>query len=69
MQTSARTRLPPTVTVADCRLGMKRRRVRTFEWLTLLPLAGPLPQIAHCCAKCSLLSSGEFRNLSAGARF
>jgi hypothetical protein len=26
---------------------MKRRRVRLFEWLTLLPVAGPLPQISQ----------------------
>jgi hypothetical protein len=34
--------------VAACRLGRKRRLVRTLEWLTLLPLTGRLPQIAHC---------------------
>ena len=32
---------------ADTRLGMKRRRVCTLEWLTLLPATGPLPQISH----------------------
>jgi hypothetical protein len=26
---------------------MKRRRVRTLEWLTLLPAIGPLPQRSH----------------------
>jgi hypothetical protein len=26
---------------------MKRRRVCTLEWLTLLPATGPLPQISH----------------------
>lgn len=29
------------------KLGMKRRRVCTLEWLTLLPATGPLPQISH----------------------
>ncbi len=48
MQTRALTRLPAITTVAACRLGMKRRRVRTFEWLTLLPATGFLPQMAHC---------------------
>ncbi len=32
---------------ADTKLGMKRRRVCTLEWLTLLPATGPLPQISH----------------------
>jgi hypothetical protein len=31
-------------------LGRKRRLVRTFEWLTLCPYCGPLPQIAHFLA-------------------
>src|SRR5438309_5202493 len=38
------------VTRALCKLGMKRRFVRTFEWLTLSPYWGPLPQIAQRCA-------------------
>jgi hypothetical protein len=50
VQTRAFTLFPPIITVAAWRLGMKRRRVRTFEWLTLLPEAGPLPQIWHCWA-------------------
>lgn len=29
---------------------MKRRFVRTFEWLTLCPYWGPFPQIAQRCA-------------------
>jgi hypothetical protein len=29
---------------------MKRRLVRTFEWLTLWPYWGPFPQIAQRCA-------------------
>ncbi len=29
---------------------MKRRLVRTFEWLTLCPYWGPFPQIAQRCA-------------------
>lgn len=29
---------------------MKRRFVRTFEWLTLWPYWGPFPQIAQRCA-------------------
>ena len=32
---------------AETKLGMKRRRVCTLEWLTLLPATGPLPQISH----------------------
>jgi len=38
------------VTRALCRFGIKRRFVRTFEWLTLWPYWGPLPQIAQRCA-------------------
>jgi len=41
---------PLIVTRALCRLGMKRRFVRTFEWLTLCPYWGPFPQIAQRCA-------------------
>jgi hypothetical protein len=29
---------------------MKRRFVRTLEWLTLCPYWGPFPQIAQRCA-------------------
>jgi uncharacterized alkaline shock family protein YloU len=35
------------ITRPVCRLGWNRRLVRTFEWLTLCPNCGPLPQIAH----------------------
>jgi hypothetical protein len=38
------------VTRALCKLGMKRRFVCTFEWLTWCPYWGPLPQIAQRCA-------------------
>ena len=48
MHTRALTRFPLMTTVAACRLGMNRRRVRTLEWLTLLPATGFLPQMAHC---------------------
>lgn len=41
---------PLIVTLALCKLGMKRRFVRTFEWLTLWPYWGPFPQIAQRCA-------------------
>ena len=49
VQTRIRLASPPPlgVTRALTRLGMKRRRVWTFEWLTLLPATGPLPQISH----------------------
>ena len=50
MQTIAVCERPLIVTRALCRLGMKRRFVRTFEWLTLCPYWGPLPQIAQRCA-------------------
>ncbi len=50
MQTMAVCERPLIVTRALCRLGMKRRFVRTFEWLTLCPYWGPLPQIAQRCA-------------------
>jgi hypothetical protein len=38
------------VTRALCKLGMKRRFVCTFEWLTWCPYWGPFPQIAQRCA-------------------
>ena len=50
MQTMAVCERPLIVTRALCRLGMKRRFVRTFEWLTLCPYWGPFPQIAQRCA-------------------
>ena len=50
MQIRAVSERPLTVTRALCRLGMKRRFVRTFEWLTLWPYWGPFPQIAQRCA-------------------
>src|SRR5512142_2916116 len=43
------------ITKPVCRLGWNRRLVRTFEWLTLCPNCGPLPQIAHLRAtKCGV---------------
>ena len=65
------------LTVATWRLGRKRRLVWTLEWLTLLPLTGPLPQTAHCCDKAiSYLSrirvtfeiSGDSNRRSMGTR-
>jgi len=50
VQTLARTDLPLMSTIAACRLGRKRRFVRTLEWLTLCPYCGPLPQISHFLA-------------------
>lgn len=50
MQINAVWDRPLIVTLALCRLGMKRRFVRTFEWLTLWPYCGPFPQIAQRCA-------------------
>ena len=35
--------------------GFQRRRVRRFEWDTLLPKLGPLPQISHTDATFVLL--------------
>ena len=32
------------------RLGRNRLLVRTFEWLTLCPYCGALPQMLHLCA-------------------
>ncbi len=50
MQTRAVCERPLIVTRALCKLGMNRRFVRTFEWLTLWPYCGPFPQIAQRCA-------------------
>ena len=50
MHTNAVCVRPLMVTRALCKFGMKRRFVRTFEWLTLCPYWGPLLQIAQRCA-------------------
>src|SRR2546421_8411561 len=50
VHTRARTTWLPTRTLPTCRLGRKRRLVRTLEWLTLCPYCGPLPQISHLLA-------------------
>ncbi len=50
MQTRAVWVRPSIETRALCKLGMKRRFVCTFEWLTLCPYWGPFPQIAQRCA-------------------
>ena len=49
--------------------GFQRRRVRRFEWETLFPKLGPLPQISHTDATFLLLGlfQCEFV-LSSGAR-
>ena len=54
VQSRALTSRPLTMIRAGWRLGMKRRRVRTLEWLTLLPDIGRLPHDSHrwameCC--------------------
>ena len=39
---------PLSVTVRTfCRLGSQRRLFLLWAWLTLLPVAGPFPQISH----------------------
>jgi hypothetical protein len=48
VQTFMRAALPfAGWTRIDCRLGLKRRRVRLFACETLLPNCGPLPQTSH----------------------
>lgn len=39
--------LPSTTMVAGCTLGLKRRLVWRFEWLTFEPNIGVFPQISH----------------------
>ena len=43
----------------DCKFGSKRRLVLMFEWLTLLPLCGILPQCSHFLAMMSSKKSGN----------
>jgi hypothetical protein len=38
---------PPDTVRTLCRLGLKRRLVTLWAWLTLLPTIGFLPQISH----------------------
>ncbi len=48
VHTFMRTVFPPASTVLTrCRFGNQRRLVLLWAWLTLLPVAGPLPQISH----------------------
>ncbi len=44
VQTYSRVGVPPTSIRTFWRLGLKRRRVATIEWLRLLPNAGPFLQ-------------------------
>jgi hypothetical protein len=39
---------PPTSSFTLLRLMSQRRRVCRFEWLTALPVVGPLPQHSQC---------------------
>src|SRR2546423_12647125 len=41
------TRVVPTITLAECRFGLKIFCVRRFEWDTLCPHMIPLPQLSH----------------------
>jgi hypothetical protein len=48
VQTLACTVPPLAVTIRTrCKLGIQRRRVLLWAWLTLFPVEGPLPQIAQ----------------------
>src|SRR5262245_60623824 len=38
---------PPTMPRSETRLGIHRRFVMLWAWLTLWPTEGPLPQISH----------------------
>ena len=48
MQTVNRRDTAPTCARTVCKFGIQRRFVLLLAWLTLLPTAGCLPQIAHC---------------------
>lgn len=50
MHTFTRRLLPPMLACIDCRFGLQRRLVCRFEWLTLNPVDGPLPQMSHFAA-------------------
>jgi len=47
VQTSILVGRPLTITSDFWMFGIQRRLVRRFEWLTLWPNCGPLPQIEH----------------------
>jgi hypothetical protein len=56
VQTLARWVAPEAVTMRTCfRLGSQRRLVLLWAWETLLPVAGPLPQISQTFAMMNTL--------------
>src|SRR3954447_22436322 len=50
VQTFIRLRRPGTLACTVWMFGFHRRRVRRWEWDTLLPKPGPLPQTSHTLA-------------------
>ena len=48
--TLARRTDPFRLIFIECRLGSQRRFVFRFEWETLWPVTGPLPQMSHLAA-------------------
>ena len=57
-QTYTRRGVPASSMRTFWRLGLKRRRVATIEWLRELPNAGPLPQLKHTLAMAADGSGG-----------
>lgn len=47
VQALMRLRAPPSIIVDFWMLGLQVRLVLRFEWLTLCPVPGTLPQISH----------------------
>jgi hypothetical protein len=72
VHTRTRRCVPPTTARTFCRLGLKRRWVTLWAWLTRLPNVGPLPHTSHRCAKVFLPKgpqSGHDRNLYSSKGF
>ena len=60
MQTRRRFTEPATLARTRCRFGNQQRFVLLFAWLTLLPTAGPFPQIPHLWATATLLEASAY---------
>jgi len=50
VQACKRRGLPPTTALTRWTLGYQRRFVRLWEWLTLIPTEGCLPQTSQTAA-------------------
>ena len=63
VQTYTRRVRPPSLIRTFWRLGLKRRRVATIEWLREFPNAGPFPQLKQTLAMIrEMVAGGRVRS-------